>query len=117
MKNKTKFRESSIINDKINYFVDDSRLISFKENSFNIGSYSFEKAYKLKQELLSYVQDILESEKNLKRENKVLNKKNQKLKAQLKKSKNKNKEILNSLSWKITKPLRIPKQLIKKMKK
>ena len=117
MKNKTKFRESSIINDKINYFVDDSRLISFKENSFNIGSYSFEKAYKLKQELLSYVQDILESEKNLKRENKVLNKKNQKLKAQLKKSKNKNKEILNSLSWKITKPLRIPKQVIKKMKK
>ena len=117
MKNKTKFRESSIITDKINYFVDDYKIISFKENSFNISPYSFEKAYKLKQELLSYVQDILESEKNLKRENKVLNKKNQKLKAQLKKSKNKNKEILNSLSWKITKPLRIPKQLIKKMKK
>ena len=53
----------------------------------------------------------------LKKDNKDLRKENKKLKKDLKKSKNKNKEILNSLSWKITKPLRIPKQLIKKMKK
>ena len=46
----------------------------------------------------------------------ILNKKNQKLKAQLKKSKDKNKEILNSTSWKITKPVRMSKQFIKKMK-
>ena len=131
MKNKTTFRESSILADMINYYVEDSRIISFTENSFNICPYSFEKAHELKQELLSCIQDILESEKNLKRENKVLNKdnkklnnknqslnkKNEKLKAQLKKSNDKNKEILNSTSWKITKPIRMPKLLIKKMKK
>ena len=124
MKNKTTFRDSSPLTDIINYFVEDSKLISFKDNSFNIRNYSFEEAYELKQELLSYIQDILESEKNLKRENKSLNKKNQslnkkneKLKAQLKKSKDKNKEILNSTSWKITKPVRMPKKFIKKIKK
>ena len=131
MKNETTFRDSSLITDMINYFVEDSKLISFKDNSFNIRNYSFEEAYELKQELLSYIQDILESEKNLKRENKSLNKKNQslnkknqslnkkneKLKAQLKKSKDKNKEILNSTSWKITKPVRMPKKFIKKTKK
>jgi len=130
MENDTKFRDSSIISDRINYFVEDSRLISFKENSFYVCPYSYEKAYELKQELLSYIQDILESEKNLKKENKSLNKKNQslnkknqslnkkneKLKAQLKKSKDKNNEILNSTSWKITKPIRMPKQLIKNKK-
>ena len=123
MKNETTFRDSSLITDMINYFVEDSKLISFKDNSFNIRNYSFEEAYELKQELLSYIQDILESDKNLKRENKSLNKKNQslnkkneKLKAQLKKSKDKNKEILNSTSWKITKPVRMPKKFIKKMK-
>ena len=123
MKNETTFRDSSLITDMINYFVEDSKLISFKDNSFNIRNYSFEEAYELKQELRSYIQDILESDKNLKRENKSLNKKNQslnkkneKLKAQLKKSKDKNKEILNSTSWKITKPVRMPKKFIKKMK-
>ena len=137
LENKTKFRDSSLITDMINYFVEDSRLISFKENSFNICHYSYEKAHELKQELLSYIRDILESEKNLKKENKSLNKKNQslnkkneslnkkneslnkkneKLKDQLKKSKDKNEEILNSNSWKITKPIRMPKQIIKNMR-
>lgn len=130
MENDTKFRDSSIITDRINYFVEDSRLMSFKENSFYVCPYSFEKVYELKQELLSYIQDILESEKNLKKENKSLNKKNRslnkknqslnkkndKLKVQLKKSKDINEEILNSTSWKVTKPIRMPKQFIKNMK-
>ncbi len=123
MENKTKFRDSSLITDMINYFVENTRIISFKENSFCISYYSYEKAYELKQELFSYIQEILESEANLKKENKSLNKKNQslnkknaKLKAQLKKSNNINKEILNSNSWKITKPIRMPKQFIKNMK-
>ena len=137
MGNTIKFRDSSLITNRINYFVEDTRLISFKDNSFYVDYYSYEKAHELKQELLSYIQDILESEKNLKKENKSLNKKNrslnkknrslnkknrslnkknEKLKAQLKKSKDKNKEILNSTSWKITKPIRMPKQLIKNMK-
>lgn len=130
MENSIKFRDSSIISDRINYFVEDSRLVSFKENSFYICHYSYEKAHELKQELLSYIQDILESEKNLKKENKSLNKKNkslnkknqslnkknEKLNAQLKKSKDKNEEILNSTSWKITKPIRMPKQFIKNRK-
>lgn len=137
MKNIIKFRDTSILADMINYFVDDSRIISFKENTFNICHYSFEKAFELKQELLSYIQELLESEKNLKRENRALNRKvnsldrknqslnrrnenlqnkNQKLKENLKKSRDKNKEMMNSTSWKITKPLRMPKQMIEKRK-
>ena len=137
MKNIIKFRDTSILADMINYFVDDSRIISFKENTFNICPYSFEKAFELKQELLSYIQELLESEKNLKRENRALNRKvnsldrknqslnrrnenlqnkNQKLKENLKKSRDKNKEMMNSTSWKITKPLRMPKQMIEKRK-
>ena len=144
MNNAITFRETSPLDGIINYFVNESNIISFNENSFNVYPYSYEKANEFKQELLSYIQDILESEKNLKKENKSLNKKNQslnkknnslnkknnslnkkneslnkkneKLKAQLKKSKDKNKEILNSTSWKITKPIRMPKQYIKKMK-
>ena len=137
MENKTTFRDSSLITDMINYFVENNRLISFKENYFNISYYSYEKAHELKQELFSYIQDLLESEANLKKENKSLNKKNrslnkknqslnkknqslnkknEKLKVQLKKSKDKNNEILNSNSWKLTKPIRMPKQFIKNRK-
>ena len=137
MENKTTFRDSSLITDMINYFVENNRIISFKENYFNISYYSHEKAHELKQELFSYIQDLLESEANLKKENKSLNKKNrslnkknqslnkknqslnkknEKLKVQLKKSKDKNNEILNSNSWKLTKPIRMPKQFIKNRK-
>ena len=144
MKNAITFRETSPLDGIINYFVNESNIISFNENSFNVYPYSYEKAYELKHDLFLYIQEILQSEKNLKKENKSLNRKNnslnkknnslnkknqslnkkneslnrknEKLKAQLKKSKDKNEEILNSTSWKITKPVRMPKQFIKKMK-
>lgn len=130
MKNNIKFRENSILTDVINYFVEGPYIVSFNENSFNLFPYSFEKAYELKQELFSRIQEFLESEKNLKREKMSLNRKvnslnktnqslsdeNKKLKESLKKSKEKNKEIMNSTSWKITKPLRMPKQFIERKK-
>ena len=136
MNNAVIFRETSLLDGIINYFVNESHIISFNENSFYVYPYSYEKAYELKHDLFLYIQEILQSEENLKKENKSLNKKNQslnkknqslnkknqslnkknaKLKAQLKKSNNINKEILNSNSWKITKPIRMPKQFIKNM--
>ena len=137
MKNPIKFRDSSLLAEMITYFVEGSRILSFSENHLNIYPYSYEKAHELKQELFSYIKEILESEKNLKRENRTLNRenrklnkenrsldrknqslnrKNEKLRENLKKSREKNKEIINSTSWKITKPLRMPKQYIAKRK-
>lgn len=165
MNNVIKFRDSSILADMINYFVDESRILSFSDNSFNLYPYSFEKAFELKQELLSYINELLDSEKNLKKDNRALNrenkklerknnkldkkneslkkknqslnkknqslnrkndslkkkneslkKKNEKLKTNLQKSRDKNKEILNSTSWKITKPVRAPRNFIRRMK-
>lgn len=137
MSNRIKFRDSSMLADMINYFVKGSHIVSIKDNSLNVCPYSDEKAYEMKQELFSYIQEILESEKELKRENRSLNrrnksldkknkslnrkneklmKKNEKLKEGLKKSRDKNKDILNSTSWKVTKPLRVPRQMVKKIK-
>lgn len=123
MSNRIKFRDSAMLADMINYFVKGSHIVSIKDNSLNVCPYSDEKAYEMKQELFSYIQEILESEKELKREirslnrkNKKLMKKNEKLKEGLKKSRDKNKDILNSTSWKVTKPLRVPRQMVKKIK-
>lgn len=111
------FRNSPSLSGTINYFMNDSQIAFFKDNSFYVCPFSQEKANELREELISHYQKILADLEKLKKDNKDLRKENKKLKKDLKKSKNKNKEILNSLSWKITKPLRIPKQLIKKMKK
>ena len=128
MSNEIKFREECLLADLINYFAADSYIMLFEKNSFNLYPYSIEKATELKNELLYYIQGLLESEKNLKRENKSLNIKinkldrknrilhyrNNELKDKNKKLRQKNKEIMNSTSWKVTKPLRMPKQFIEK---
>ena len=128
MSNEIKFREECLLSDLINYFAADSYIMLFEKNSFNLYPYSIEKATELKNELLYYIQGLLESEKNLKRENKSLNikinkldrknrnfhYKNNELKDKNKKLRQKNKEIMNSTSWKVTKPLRMPKQFIEK---
>ena len=149
MNNQISFRESALLSDKINYLVKDSLILYFSENSLNICPYSDEKLYELKQELLSYIKERLDSERGLKRENRSLNMeierlnrknqslsrkneklksrneklkekneklnvKNQKLKESLKKSRDKNDELMNSTSWKITKPLRMSKELMHK---
>lgn len=123
MSNTIKFRDTALLADMINYFVKGSQIVSFKDNSFNVYPYSDEKAYELKQELFSYIQEILESEKELKRENRFLNRrnenlsnKNKMLQENLKKSRDRNKEILNSNSWKLTQPLRAPKQMTKRIR-
>ena len=165
MKNKIRFRDTALLADMINYFVKDSHIIYFSENSFNICPYSDEKIFELKQELLEYIQNLLETQRDLRRENRSLNlkngsldrknqslnrrneslkvekeklkeknkklkdkneklknkneklkNKNQDLKVSLKKSRDKNKEMINSTSWKITKPLRMPKQYLSKRK-
>ena len=128
MSNEIKFREECLLSDLINYFAADSYIMLFEKNSFNLYPYSIEKATELKNELLQYIHGLLESEKNLKRENKSLNIKinkldrknrilhyrNNELKDKNKKLRQKNKEIMNSTSWKVTKPLRMPKQFIEK---
>lgn len=128
MSNEIKFREECLLSDLINYFAADSYIMLFEKNSFNLYPYSIEKATELKNELLYYIQGLLESEKNLKRENKSLNIKinkldrknrilhyrNNELKDKNKKLRQKNKEIMNSTSWKVTKPLRMLKQFIEK---
>ena len=128
MSNEIKFREECLLSDLINYFAADSYIMLFEKNSFNLYPYSIEKATELKNELLYYIQGLLESEKNLKRENKSLNIKinkldrknrilhyrNNELRDKNKKLRQKNKEIMNSTSWKVTKPLRMPKQFIEK---
>ena len=128
MSNEIKFREECLLSDLINYFAADSYIMLFEKNSFNLYPYSIEKATELKNELLYYIQGLLESEKNLKRENKSLNIKinkldrknrilhyrNNELKDKNKKLRQKNKEIMNSTSWKVPKPLRMPKQFIEK---
>ena len=96
--------------------MNDSQIAFFKDNSFYACPFSQEKANELREELISHYQKILADLEKLKKDNKDLRKENKKLKKDLKKSKNKNKEILNSISWKITKPVRMPKQFIKKMK-
>ena len=144
MENKIKFKSSSLWVSEINYFVRDSYIISFKDNSLLISPYSHEKDIERRKELLSRIQKILEDNEELKKENrsllsekksldervkfldeknrsllkdnKSLNEKNAKIQDNLKKSRNKNKEILNSISWRITKPLRVSKQLIKRRK-
>ena len=110
------FRNSPSLSGTINYFMNDSQIAFFKDNSFYVCPFSQEKANELREELISHYQKILADLEKLKKDNKDLRKENKKLKKDLKKSKNKNKEILNSLSWKITKPVRMPKQFIKKMK-
>lgn len=137
MDNPIGFRDSAQMVGMVHYLVEDSHILYFKENSFNICPYSEEKVHELNQDLSLYIQDLLESEKEIKRENRSLsieneslNRKNQslnrrneklkdkneKLKASLKKSRDENKDIKNSTSWKITKPIRMPKQYIQKKK-
>ena len=150
MKNHLSFRDTSMLDDLVNYFIEDDHIISLSENSLNICPYSKEKAIELKNDLHMSIQELLDTKKNLEREirslnkqNNKLNKKNEKLenknqklkdkneklnqknsnlqnhnrklKENLKKSRQKNKEIVNSTSWKVTKPLRMPKQMIKKL--
>ena len=110
------FRNSPSLSGTINYFMNDSQIAFFKDNSFYACPFSQEKANELREELISHYQKILADLEKIEKDNKALRKENKKLKKDLKKSKDKNKEILNSLSWKITKPVRMPKQFIKKMK-
>ena len=81
--------------------------ILFKANSI-LNSDSIEE-YELKVEIYNHENKI----KSLNKKIDGLIRENKKLKKDLEKSENKNKDILNSRSWKITKPLRRIKQLNK----
>lgn len=83
--------------------------------SYIMQSNSFEE-YKNKREIYNLKKMLkLEERKNskLKKENKRIVKENEKLKNNLKKEQNKNEKILSSNSWKITKPLRKIKKVMK----
>ena len=121
MNNKIKFRKSELLTDIVNCFVKDSHIVHFKENSFRIYPFSNEKFNEIKEELLlqnqktiGNAEKIKNENKALKKENKILKKKNKKLKKELRESKEKNNQILNSSSWKVTKPIRKFKQWMKK---
>ena len=57
---------------------------------------------------------LVEETNGLKRENKSLSDENKRLNEKLQKSKSRNREILNSKSWKITEPLRRLRRHIRK---
>lgn len=135
LKNHLRFNKDALIFENISYFVKDSHIFLVRDDSFIITQFSYEKYFKLKEELNSQITDLIKDKKRLTRENKALirkneslekknsqlqNKnqklknKNQKLKEDLSKSRAKNKEILNSTSWKVTEPLRKSKHLLDK---
>ena len=114
MNNKIKFRKSTLLTDETNFFLRDSHIVEFNDNSFYVSPFSNERFNELKDELLLHQQKSLDEEKKLKNEYNSLKKENKKLKNDIKKYKDKNNQILNSSSWKVTKPIRKLKQLIKK---
>lgn len=106
MNNNIRFNDDAILFDNINYFVKDAHIVVFEEDSFAIYPFSYEKYYQLKVELNSNIQELIDINKALTKENNSLNNKNMKLNTKYVNAKMKNEEILNSRSWKITKPLR-----------
>ena len=135
MNNNIRFKDDAILFDNINYFVKDAHIVVFEEDSFAIYPFSYEKYYQLKDELNSHIQELIDLNKELTKENKALerennklirqneslknknmklNTKNKKLNTKYVNMKRKNDEILNSTSWKITKPLRESKNLVSK---
>ena len=85
-----------------------TKTLLFKANSI-LSSDSIEE-YELKVEIYNYENKINKLNKKID----GLVTENKKLKKDLDKSKKKNKDILNSLSWRITKPIRSFKQFIKR---
>lgn len=85
-----------------------TKTLLFKANSI-LSSDSIEE-YELKVEIYNYENKINKLNKKID----GLVTENKKLKKDLDKSKKKNNDILNSLSWRITKPIRSFKQFIKR---
>lgn len=111
LNNSIKFRNSTNISNILNFLINDDYITIFEDNSLYVTPFSEEKYYKLRQDLLLNIEELLEDKKDLTQKNKLLTKKNEKLNKSLKKSKNKNKEISNSKSRKSTKILRKIKNL------
>ena len=116
--NHIRFKDDVISFSHVNHLVNEGYILIFSDDSLIITPFTFEKYNQLREELYSRIQDLIDSNKALVRENKRLerkndnlNEKNIKLKEALTKSRAKNKEIVNSTSWKITEPLRKSKHL------
>ena len=120
LKNDIQLRNSTHFSNILNYAVKDSKIIYFNENSLFIYPFSENKINELRDKVLLTIGGLLENKKHLTKENKdlnrknySLNKKNKKLSKNLDKVKRKNEEIINSKSWKLTKPFR---NVMKKLK-
>ena len=72
--------------------------------------------YKKQLKMSDTYDDIVKENKDVKKENRKIIKENDKVKKENKQLKRFKKEILNSTSWKITKPIRKLKALLKKIK-
>lgn len=91
-----------------------NKTLLFKSNSI-LNSDSIEE-YELKIEMYNLnnkINSLNEKKEGLVRKNEKLKSQNKKLKKDLEKSRNKNEALFNSFSWKITKPFRMFKQMIK----
>ena len=89
----------------------DNKSLNKKNNKLEKKTKNLEKK---KKDLEKKKKNLENKNKKLENKNEKLINKNNKLKENLNKSRQKNMEMMNSTSWKITKPLRMPKQLIKK---
>ena len=113
-----KDRFLSLMKDEFNQIIVEDTV---DENDFRINIYDLPKPLqnKINNTLKSdsYLEfkclDLLDENNSLKENNEKLNINNKKLKKQVEKEKKKNKTLLNSNSWKITKPLRRIKNLFK----
>ena len=118
LNNHIRFKDDTILFNHINHLVNEEYILIFRNDSFTITPFTFEKYNQLREELYSRIQDLIDSNKALVRQNKRLERKNDnlnnrntKLKEALTKSRAKNKEIISSTSWKVTEPLRKSKHL------
>ena len=111
MKNKIKFRLTCPLSDGVHHMVKGSQILSFDDDSFYIFPYSNEKFHELKREMALCHQGLSLRNEELNKRNKSLIRKNEKLKEELKEAENRNNEILNSNSWKLTEPFRKLKRM------
>ncbi len=118
LNNHIRFKDDTILFNHVNHLVNEEYILIFSDDSFIITPFTFEKYNQLREELYSRIQDLIDRNKALERQNRRLERKNDdlkerniKLKEALTKSRAKNKEIINSTSWKVTEPLRKSKHL------
>lgn len=119
MNNHIRFKDDALWFKHIDHMVNENYILIACDDSFKVTPFTYEKYNEIREELYTHIQDLINTNKALTRQNKRLENRNEnlknrneKLKENLAKSRAKNKEIVNSTSWKITEPLRKSKHLL-----